>query len=167
MRTYNPVSFTTICREIFEHLLYDTFRPGDSCINQLLLINHEIFSASDMEVEVHEIFLDISKVLDKVWHDGLIFKLCQNDICGEMINTLEDVLRNRKKTIVLNGQCLSGVDIRADVPQRSILGPLLFLIYVNDLSNDINSKYILVADHRYLFYVVEDIDNSTNDLTII
>ena len=120
-----------------------------------------------MEVEVHEIFLDISKVLDKVWHDGLIFKLCQNDICGEMINTLEDVLRNRKKTIVLNGQCLSGVDIRADVPQRSILGPLLFLIYVNDLSNDINSKYILVADHRYLFYVVEDIENSTNDLTII
>ena len=96
-RTYNPVSFTTICREIFEHLLYDTFRPGDSCINQLLLINHEIFSASDMEVEVHEIFLDISKVLDKVWHDGLMFELCQNNICSEMINILEDRKKPKKQ----------------------------------------------------------------------
>ena len=117
-----------------------------------------------MELEIHDIFLDISKVLDKAWNDGLIFKLCQNDICGEMINILEDFLRNRKKTVVLNGQCFSGIDIRADVPKRSILGPLLFLIYVNDLSNDSNSKYISVADRRSFFHEVQDIDTSANNL---
>ena len=83
------------------------FRPGDSCINQLLSINHEILSASDMGSEVRGIFLDISKAFDKVWHDGLIFKLCQNDICGEMINILEDFLSDRKQRVVLNGQCSS------------------------------------------------------------
>ena len=120
-----------------------------------------------MELEIHEIFLDTSKVLDKARNDGLIFKLCQNDICGEMINILEDFLRNRKKTAVLNGQCFSGVDIRGDAPQRSILGPLLFLIYVNDLSNDINSKYILVADCRSFFMKFKTLILQQIILTII
>ena len=59
------------------------FIPGDSCINQLLLINHEILSAFDLKVR--GIFLDISKAFDKVWHDGLVFKLRQNGISGKMI----------------------------------------------------------------------------------
>ena len=62
------------------------FRLRDSCINQLLSINHEILSAFDMGLEVCWILLDISKAFDKVWHDGLIFKLCQKGICGEMVN---------------------------------------------------------------------------------
>ena len=95
IKNYRPVSLLPICRKIFERLLYDTmfnflsknnllspnqagFRPGDSCINQLLSINHEILSAFDMGLEVRGIFLDISKAFDKVWHDGLIFKLRQN-----------------------------------------------------------------------------------------
>ena len=112
-------------------------RPGDSCNNQLLLINHEFLSAFDTGLDVRGIFLDIFKAFDKVWHDGLIFKQHQNGICGEMINMLEDSLSNSKQRVVLNGQCLPWVDIRAGVPLRSILGPLLFLIYINDLSNDI------------------------------
>ena len=85
---YHIVSLPTICEGIFECLLYDTliffqkylvsanqfvFRPGDSYTDQLLSINHETLSSFDMEVEVHRIFLDISKAFDKVWHDGLIF----------------------------------------------------------------------------------------------
>ena len=106
------------------------FRPEDSCINQLLSINHEILSAFDVRLEVREIFLDISKAFDKVWHDGLIFKLRQNGICGETINILEDFLSDRKQRVALNGQCSSWTDIRAGVPQGSILVPLLFLIYI-------------------------------------
>ena len=81
------------------------FRPGDSCINQFLSVNNEILSAFDMELEVRGAFLDISKAFDRVWHDGLIFKLRQNGICGEMINILEDFLNDRKQRVVLNGQC--------------------------------------------------------------
>ena len=64
------------------------FRPGDSCMDQLHTINHEILSAFDMGLKVCGIFLDISQAFDKVWQDGLIFKLRQNGICGAMINIL-------------------------------------------------------------------------------
>ena len=140
------------------------FRPADSCINQILSINYEILSAFDMGLEVRGIFLDISQAFDKVWHDGLIFKLHQNGICGEMINVLEDFLRERKQRVVLNGQCSSSADIHAGVPQGFILGRLLFLIYINDLSNDIKSKCKLFADDTSFFSVVHDIDTSVNDL---
>ena len=93
-----------------------------------------------MGLEVRGIFLYISKAFDKVWHDGLIFKLHQNGICGEVINILENVLSDRKQTVAFNGQCSSWVDIRAVAPQGSILGHLLFIMYTNDLSNNIKSK---------------------------
>ena len=129
------------------------FRPGHSCINQLLSINYEILSAFDMGLEVRGIFLNISKAFDKVWHDGLIFKLHQNGICAEMINILEDFLTGRKQRVVLNGRFSSWADIHTGVPQGSILGPLLFLIYINDLSNDITIKCKLFADDTSLFSV--------------
>ena len=129
------------------------FRPGHSCINQLLSINYEILSAFDMGLEVRGIFLNISKAFDKVWHDGLIFKLHQNGICAEMINILEDFLTGRKQRVVLNGRFSSWADIHTGVPQGSILRPLLFLIYINDLSNDITIKCKLFADDTSLFSV--------------
>ena len=133
IKNYSPVSLLPICGKIFERLLYGTmfdffsknnllspnqsgFRSGDSCIIQLLSINHEILSAFDMVLEVREIFLDISKVFDEVWHEVLIFKLRQNGICGEMINVLEDFLSDRKQSVVLNGQCFSWADIHTGVP---------------------------------------------------
>ena len=84
-----------------------------------------------MELEVHGISLAISKAIDRFWHDEMIFKLCQNSICDEIINTLEDFLSYRKSRVVLNGQCLSWVCIWAGLPQKSILGPLVFLMYYN------------------------------------
>ena len=117
-----------------------------------------------MGLEVRGIFLDISKAFDKVWHDGLIFKLRENGIYGEMINILEDFLSERKQRVVSNGQCSSCADIHACAPQEFILGLLLFLIYINDFSNDIKSNCKLFADDTSLFSVVHDIDASANDL---
>ena len=143
VKNYRPVSLLPICGKIFERLLYNEmlnfflendlispkqsgFRPGDSCINQLLSINHEILSAFDIGLEVRGLFLDVSKAFDKVWHAGLIYKLRQNGICGDLINILNDFLTNRKQRVALNGHCSSWVDIRAGVPQGSLLGLFYF-----------------------------------------
>ena len=71
------------------------FRPGGSCINQLLSITHDIFTSSDNGLEVRGVFLDISKAFDKVWHDGLIHKLKQNRIKDKLLCFLIDFLKNR------------------------------------------------------------------------
>ena len=80
------------------------FRPGDSCINQILSVTHEIYQSFDNDLEVRGVFLDISKVFDKVWHEGLILKLSRNGISGNLLYLLKDFLKYRKQRAVLNGQ---------------------------------------------------------------
>ena len=105
-----------IFERLFDNAMYDFlsdnnllspnqsgFRSGDSCINQLFSINHKILNAFNKGLEVRGILLDISKAFDKVWHNGLIFKLRQNGICGDIIKILWDFFRNRKQRVVLNG----------------------------------------------------------------
>ena len=133
------------------------FRSGDSSINQLVSINHEILNAFDKGLEVRGMFLDISKAFDKAWRDGLIFKLRQNGISGDTINILQDFLRNRKQRVVLNSQCSSWGDVIAGVPQGSSLEPLLFIIYINDLPDGFKSECKLFADDTSLFSVINDI----------
>ena len=108
--------------------------------------------------------MDISKAFDKVWHEGFIFKLQQNSISNDLLNILSDFLRNRKQRVTLNGQSSSWTNVNAGVPQGSILGPLLFLIYINDLPDGLSSNAKLFADDTSLFSVVHDINTSTIEL---
>ena len=80
------------------------FKPGDSCIDQLLSITPEIQKSFEVGLEVRSVFLDISKAFDKVWHDGIIYKLTQNVISGNLLNLLGDFLKEIKQRVVLNGQ---------------------------------------------------------------
>ena len=94
-----------------------------------------------VSINAHEIIswfndghkIDISKGFDRIWHEGLLFTLQQNRISRELITLMKGFLSCRKQRVVLNGQHLSWADIKADVPPGSILGPLLFLIYISDL----------------------------------
>ena len=181
LNNYRPISLLPICSKIFERLIFNEmfeffiendlisqhqsgFKPGDSCINQLLSITHEIYQSFDEGFDVRSVFLDISKAFDKVWHDGLIFKLKQNGISGNLLNLLSNFLRNRKQRVVLNGQSSSWADVTAGVPQGSILGPLLFLIYINDLSDDLSSIAKLFADDTSLFSVVHNANTTAKEL---
>ena len=93
----------------------------------------------DVRLSVKGIFLDISKAFDRVWHEAFIFKLRQNDIYGDVINIFKDFLSNRKQRVILNEQCSSWADIHFGAPQCSLVWPLLFLIYINDLSVGLKS----------------------------
>ena len=139
-------------------------RPGDSCINQLLCITHDIYQSLDDGLETRGVFLDISKAFDKVWHEGLLFKLKQNGISGNLLNVITDFLYQRKQRVVLNGQHSSWTNVQAGVPQGSILGPLFFLIYINDLSDGLTSNPKLFADDTSLFSVVQNINSTANNL---
>ena len=76
------------------------------------------------------VFLDISEVFDKVWHDGLVFKLRSYGVESELLSLLKNYLKNCEQRVVLNGQRSGWRKINSDVPQGSVLGPLLFLIYI-------------------------------------
>ena len=99
-----------------------------------------------------------------MWHHEIIYKLIQNGISGNLLNLQEDFLKKRKQRAVLNGQVSTWKNINAGVPQGSILGPLLFLIYINDLTEGLTTNVKLFADDTSLFSVVNDTLTSANDL---
>ena len=183
VKNYRPVSLLPIFGKIFEKILYDTiygyfkgnhlfsdcqsgFRKGDSCVSQLLSITHEIYKGFDANptLDTRGVFLDISKAFDRVWHDGLILKLKSFGISGSLILLIESFLSERFQRVVIDGQASEWARISAGAPQGSILGPLFFLIYINDLPNDIISKIKIFADDSSLFSLIIDQIRCANEL---
>ena len=101
------------------------------------------------------VFLDIKSAFDRVWHQGLVHKLSLLGVSGSLLNWLRNYLLNRNQKVVISGVSSTPRNITAGVPQGSILGPLLFLIYINDFGCNLNSEsYLFVDDtsllHQYL-----------------
>ena len=99
-----------------------------------------------------------------MWHDGLIFKLKQNGISGSLLKLFENYLHNRKQCVVLNSSCFDYSTIESGVPQGSVISPMLFLIYINDLERNIKSDIKILADNTMLFSTVKNPIISANDL---
>ena len=123
------------------------------CIAQLLNFVYEIQInfIDNAPADVRGVFLDISKAFDKVWHKGLLFKLKSYGIEGELLSLLECYLSNRQQRVVLNVQTSYWRKINSGVSKWSVLGPLLLLIYINDLPDEITSICKIFPDDTSLF----------------
>ena len=109
----------------------------------------------DRQGETRSVALDISKAFDKVWHQGLLTKLRSYGVSGQLHKLVASFLEDRQMSVVLDGQRSSTKCINAGVPQGSILGPTLFLLYINDLPDGIISKLVMYADDTTLFNSTE------------
>ena len=103
----------------------------------------------------HLILLDFSKAFDKVNHSKLIWKLHQYGIRSHVLHWIQAFLGNRSQSVVVGGEESDSVPVCSGVPQGSVLGPILFLIYINDLPDTITSKVRLFADDTALYLTIE------------
>ena len=165
IKNYRLISFPQIFSKVFERSTYNSlhnyfienklfseyqfgFMPGDPWVSQLLSITHKIYKSFDYNpsIDIRGVFLDISKAFDKVWHDGLIFKLQKHDIDGEFLKLFKSYLKDRQQGVLLNGQTSSWKNILVSVLQGSVFGPLLFLIYIKYLPDGLTSLCKIFAD---------------------
>ena len=113
-------------------------------------------------------YLGISKAFDREWHDDLIYKLTQCGVSGQLLTFINSFLSNRKQRTELNGAVQHVGNVSAGVPQDSILGPLFFLVYVNDITVDLRCDVKFFADNASLFTVVKSAsDAASDDLDLI
>ena len=133
------------------------------------MITHEIYKAFDKGHEIRAIFLDISKAFDKVWTQGLIYKLKTIGIEGEILDILCSFLEDRQQRVTLDGENSEWANIEAGVPQGSILGPILFLVYIDDLIRVVSSDIRIFADDTFIFRIVDptSADELVKDLEAI
>ena len=126
------------------------YLPKDSTTNQLLYIVHQIKAGWAKKKISHACFLDISAAFDAVWHNALLAKLKQINIKGKSLDLLKSYLNNRKAKTVVDGAESSEQPVDAGVPQGSRLGPLLFILFINDIIDDLESTPHVFADDTTL-----------------
>jgi len=161
--SYRPISITCNMSKIFERIIFnklysfclDTkvlkwnnagFKKGDSTVNQLLYLTNLVQQGFDNGLNTLMVFLDIKAAFDTVWHNGLLFKLENYGICGQLLNWFKSYLYLRSQKVVIQGCCSKDLNTWSGVPQGSVLGPLLFLIYISDFDLALDSLCLFFAD---------------------
>ena len=140
------------------------FVPNDSTVHQLVYLYNTFCKALNDKKDIRIIFCDQTKAFDRVWHDGLIFKLQTIGISGTLLTWFKSYLSGRKQRVVIEGKFSPWGSIGAGVPQGSVLGPLLFLIYINDITENTKSNIKLFADDTTLYVSFENIEEATAQL---
>ncbi|XP_072051972.1 uncharacterized protein [Amphiura filiformis] len=160
---YRPISLLCIMSKVMEKLVSKKmwkhldehhlisprqfgFRAGHSTSDALTYVSQCLANSLNNREEARVVCLDISRAFDRVWHTGLLEKLSALGFSGTLHAWLTDYLKDRSLKVVLNGRESGSKKINAGVPQGSILGPLLFIIFIDDISQDLNNQSILYAD---------------------
>ena len=115
------------------------FRSHRSCTTQLLLVSEILSKRFEDGLDTDVIYLDFQKAFDKVPHKRLLLKLKKAGIQGPIYDLIKDFLSNRNHRINVNGSFSSKSSVKSGIPQGSILGPLLFIIFINDLPDSIKN----------------------------
>ena len=156
---------------MFEHLKENNllrneqhgFREGRSCLSNLLTTLEDWTSVLDDKDCVDVAYLDFRKAFDLVSHRHLMLKLQKHGIDGQIGNWIKAFLENRKQKVVIRGFESDELDVLSGVPQGSVLGPILFLIYINDLPDCVNCPVCLFADDSKLYCKVPKSNNGNPD----
>ena len=181
---YRPVSLTSVICKLLERLIKDHmvdflvkhkllnssqhgFLKARSCLTNMLCFLEEITKWIDVGSPVDIIYSDFQKAFDKVPHQRLLLKLKAHGIGDSITDWIEQWLTDRKQRVVVDGEVSNWKSVLSGVPQGSVLGPILFLIYINDLDDSITSNVLKFADDTKLFRKVNtDVDKQhlQNDL---
>jgi hypothetical protein len=177
---YRPVSLTCILCKTFEHIMVsnimkhlDTnsilvdyqhgFRHHRSCESQLLITSSDIARALNNRKQVDMAVLDFEKAFDKVPHDRLLLKLDHYGIRGKSLDWIRAFLTGRTQAVVVDGARSNFSPVTSGVPQGSVLGPVLFLLYINDIGHNTTSIVRLFADDCLIYRVIEN-DNDIGEV---
>ena len=177
---YRPVSLTCICSKMLEHIVVSNlmkhfdqhniltdcqhgFRSKRSCETQLLSLTQELHEQLENKKQIDMIVLDFSKAFDKVAHHRLLAKLDNFGVRGSLHQWIASFLLDRKQRVVVDGEASGWVKMESGVPQGTVLGPILFLAFINDLPEAVNSRVRLFADDCVMYRPIA----STHDCTLL
>ena len=168
---YRPISLTSVCVKTLERIVTNQlyqylednsiisdsqfgFRACHSTEDQLILTYHDITSWVDYGYTVDVVYFDFSKAFDVVHHDTLIHKLNALGISGSLLSWLRAFLQNRQMRVVVSGTESYACPVLSGVPQGSVLGPVLFIIYINHVVHDLSCGHKIFADDLKLYLYV-------------
>jgi hypothetical protein len=132
------------------------FRPGYSCESQVVTVCQDIADSLDEGVRTDAIIIDFSKAFDLVPHDRLLTKISETGIDVRVVKWIKEFLLGRSQRVRVDGQLSEEVRVTSGVPQGSVLGPLLFLSYINDIWRNIESNIRLFADDCIIYRRIND-----------